>query len=108
MSKKHPHKHTTVKKPKPNHFWAVFFISIIICAYWIGSLFLNAYRYPSIEQARMLLWLPMVICISCLPVYIFVHLNKEHFSKNSIYWVLVGLLVVTGLIILISRLGFLS
>lgn len=108
MSKKHTHKHITVKKPRPNHFWAVFFISIIICAYWIGSLFLNAYRYPSIEQARLLLWLPMVICTSCLPVYIFVHLNKEQFKKNSIYWILVALLVAMGLIMLIYRLGFIS
>lgn len=108
MSKKHPHKHATVKKPKPNHFWAVLFFSIIICSYWVGGLFLNAYRYPSLGQAYSLLWLPMVICISCLPVYIFVHLNKEHFKRNSVYWVLVALLVVTGLVMLLNHYGILS
>ncbi|MEI8073357.1 MAG: hypothetical protein WCH78_01310 [Bacteroidota bacterium] len=105
MSKKHPHphKHATVKKPKPNHFWVVLIISIILCGYWIGRLFLNAYRYPTLGQADQLLWLPIVICTSCLPVYLFVHLNKEHFKKNSIFWIPVVLLIATGIAVLIIR-----
>jgi hypothetical protein len=105
MNKKHPHKHATVKKPKPNHFWVVLVLSIIICAYWISGPFINeyAYRYPSLGSAYQLLWLPMVICISCLPVYLFVHLNKEHFKRNSVFWIPVVLLIVTGLILLIYK-----
>ena len=105
MSKKHPHKHATVKKPKSNHFWAVLFITIIICAYWVGTVKVNdySYRYPTVGQAYQLLWLPMIIAVSCLPVYLFVHLNKEHFKKNSGYWIPVILLVATGLAVLILK-----
>jgi hypothetical protein len=103
MNKKHPHKHATVKKPKPNHFWVVLVLSIIICGYWISGPFINAYRYPTLGQTYQLLWLPMVICTSCLPVYLFVHLNKEHFKRNSVFWIPVVLLIVTGLILLIYK-----
>ena len=103
MSKKHSHKHATVKKPKPNHFWVVLVISIFICAYWISGPFINAYRYPTLGQAYQLLWLPMVIAISCLPVYLFVHLNKDHFKINSAYWIPVIFMIITGLILLINR-----
>jgi hypothetical protein len=103
MNKKHPHKHATVKKPKPNHFWVVLVICILICAYWISGPFINAYRYPSLGQAYQLLWLPMVICISCLPVYLFVHLNKEHFKRNSVFWIPVVLMIITGVVILIIK-----
>jgi hypothetical protein len=103
MNKKHPHKHPTVKKPKPNHFWVVLFISVIICAYWISGLFINAYRYPGIAETYQLLWLPMVMCICCLPVYLFVHLNKDHFKRNSVFWIPVILIIATGLIMLIYK-----
>jgi hypothetical protein len=105
MNKKHPHKHATVKKPKSTHFWAVLIISIVICAYWVGSIFINdySYRYPSLGVAYQWLFLPMVFCICCLPVYVFVHLNKEQFKRNSVYWIPVILMIATGLIMLIYK-----
>jgi len=81
----------------------MFFFCIILCAYWIGRLFVNPFSQPILGQADQLLWLPMVICTSCMPVYVFVHLNKEHFKTTSIYWIPIVLLLATGIAVLIIR-----
>ncbi len=103
MNKKHPHKQVKVRKHSNASVWLLLVISFIICSYWVSGLFINSYRYPSVAAAYQILWLPMLMCFCCLPVYLLVHLNKAKFKLDSVYWIPVVMMLISGMMLLIYK-----
>jgi cytochrome bd-type quinol oxidase subunit 2 len=105
MQKKHSNKHKAVRRPQSNHFWLSLLICIILCAYWILGINLQEldYHYPMLARIYELLWLPMIIGVACLPVYLLIHLSKDRFRLKSVFWIPIFLLIVSGIVILIYK-----
>jgi hypothetical protein len=107
MHKNHPHKqshkHHTVKHQESKFPWLVFLFTFLFGGYWVAAAMLNVKHYPTLGNAFGILFLPMLFCTVCLPVYLFVQLNKIKFKLQSIYWIPFIIMAITGVLILVLK-----